>query len=40
MTIEPVSVDVLVDRVVAAVLDAGPGRVRVIVDGAPPTLPA
>lgn len=39
MSIEPVTVNVLVERVVATVLAAGPGRVRVIVDGAPPTLP-
>lgn len=39
MSIEPISVDSLLDRVVARVLAAGPGRVRVIVDGAPPTLP-
>jgi hypothetical protein len=39
VSIEPVSSDVLVERVVATVLAAGPGRVRVIVDGAPPTRP-
>ena len=39
MSIEPVSPDVLVERVVSTVLGAGQGRVRVIVDGAPPTRP-
>jgi hypothetical protein len=40
VSIEPVSGEVLVERVVAAVRAAGPGRVRVIVDGAPATLPS
>ncbi|WP_028050297.1 uridine kinase [Cellulomonas sp. URHD0024] len=39
MSIQPVSHEVLVERVVSATLAAGPGRVRVIVDGAPPTRP-
>ncbi|WP_028044913.1 uridine kinase [Cellulomonas sp. URHE0023] len=40
MSIEPVTRDALVERVVATVRAVGPGRVRVVVDGAPSTRPA
>jgi len=39
VSIEPISAEALADRLVARVLSAGSGRLRVIVDGAPPTLP-